>query len=251
MGRTRVFSAMVLAVVVAVSATALFGALDTASATRVAAPPDLVLSLDHTSAEGGSGLYAPLGSILIAEDLADDIQPGSALTFVLAAPDGFEFNPGIGSVFGAFGIDITSAGIVVTATRISVTLEVPAGALPDAVIVNDIQVRPTNLVPTVGHIYRPLEDGGTAVVRNVIPGAAPDGAGGTRFATLLSVPGTTQSEELRFVGGSAGAAGRFLSEARDVRVRLVARDRFGNVTSQLGGRIDPWDNARRTGAGRR
>jgi len=147
-----------------------------------------------TPATGGTclnvtpGAYKVLSNIVITEAAVTDISTGAGLTFILAAPAGFEFRPVTGNVVFTAGRDISSATIVVTNTTITVTLNVPTNANLDAFRIRNIEMR--SLVPyATGSVVRPIA-GGTAVIAGDAPGAGVNhasltttGSGGT-FTTI-------------------------------------------------------------------
>ncbi|MBL7914124.1 MAG: T9SS type A sorting domain-containing protein [Bacteroidia bacterium] len=128
-----------------------------------------------TPATGGSclaiapGGYTPLGSITIAETINNDIPIQIGGTFILQAPAGFEFNPGVGSVSITTGADITSASINITSSLITVTLNVGNINALDLFRIRNIEVRAT-AANASGNILRTIS-GGTASINGNAPGA--------------------------------------------------------------------------------
>lgn len=130
------------------------------------------------------GAYTVLTNMVITEVNVNDFGIQSGATFILTAPSGFEFNPGIGNVVFQSGRDITFASISVTPTDITVTLDVAGNSLNDIIRIRYIEVRATAPNAT-GEILRTLA-GGTAVMAGNDPGAGishgslySSGAGGT------------------------------------------------------------------------
>jgi hypothetical protein len=138
-----------------------------------------------TPATGGSclavapGGFTPLGSISIAETVNNDFAIQIGGTFILQAPAGFEFNPGVGSVAITTGADITSASINITSTLITVTLNVGNINALDLFRIRNIEVRAT-AANASGTILRNIV-GGSAIINGNAPGA------GISHGTLLAV----------------------------------------------------------------
>lgn len=140
-----------------------------------------------TTSAGGSGTYTPLAPFAIVEDQLDDFAPSpSPVTLVFRAPAGFEFEPGRGYVFAVFGQDITQAGIVVTAQAVTLTLTIPSMDRIDLVLLAGLRVRPNGTEQAIGHVYRPVDGGGTASLSGMVATADPAGIGGTAIISLVA-----------------------------------------------------------------
>lgn len=113
--------------------------------------------------------YVVLSNIRVTEGSVNDIAAGAGVTFILTAPTGFEFRPGFGYVTYTSGMDITSATLAVTATTITVTLNVATTANMDAIRIRNVQARALSY-GVFGAIERTLA-GGTAVITGDAPGA--------------------------------------------------------------------------------
>lgn len=128
-----------------------------------------------TPATGGNclsispGPYAIIGNITIAETLNNDFPIQAGSTFILTAPLGFEFRPGVGNISIASGADISFASISVTTSTITVTLNVGNVNALDYFRIRNIEVRATGPNQT-GNLYRTLT-GGTATITGNAPGA--------------------------------------------------------------------------------
>jgi hypothetical protein len=127
--------------------------------------------------------YASLGNIVITEGGNTDFGNGAAqtnVTFILAAPTNFEFQPGVGSVSFAAGANITSASIVVTATQLTVTFSNCFGggcsAAIDVMTISGLKVRGITANTPSSLITR---SGGTAVINGST-------IGGITYGSLFS-----------------------------------------------------------------
>ena len=91
----------------------------------------------------GSGVYATLTNITIAEGANDDFSTSSKV-FVLGAPSGFNFKAAVGTLTITPGTDVISSGITVTTTSIVVNLDLNNGTADgifDAILIGGIQVK--------------------------------------------------------------------------------------------------------------
>ena len=69
------------------------------------------------------GAWKTVTDIVVTEGAANDFAASQTnLTYVLGAPTGFEFKPGVGSVSKANGRDVSSVSINVTSGQITVTI---------------------------------------------------------------------------------------------------------------------------------
>src|SRR5438552_8690782 len=65
--------------------------------------------------------FTALGNIVITEGAASDFAPGNSQTLVLTVADGWQFNPGVGTVTFTTSRDITAASLSVTSSTLTVT----------------------------------------------------------------------------------------------------------------------------------
>ena len=115
------------------------------------------------------GTYTVLSNMVISETNVNDFAIQSGTTYILTAPTGFEFNPGVGNVVFQSGRDITNTTLLVNASTITVTLTVAGNTLSDILRIRYIEVRST--APNVsGSILRTIV-GGTAIITGNAPGA--------------------------------------------------------------------------------
>lgn len=120
------------------------------------------------------GTYTTLGDITITEGAKNDFSVQANATFILTAPAGFEFNPGVGSVSGQVPTNsgnISTMTIAVTSSTITLTYTVLGTNKWDYIIISGIQVIATSYNAS-GNILRLSGSGGTA---NVVGDAAGSG----------------------------------------------------------------------------
>src|SRR5262245_30270033 len=85
--------------------------------------------------------FTALGNIVITEGVSTDLEVGSNQTLILTVPDGWQFNPGTGTVTFTGSRDITSASLSVTATALTVTFSVSGTGKMDVLTIGGVQVR--------------------------------------------------------------------------------------------------------------
>lgn len=139
--------------------------------------------------------YTNLGNIVITEGSNTDFGNGAAqtnVTFILAAPANFEFQPATGAVSFTAGRNITAATISVTATEITITLSNcaggPCGGAIDVLTISGIRVRGITAATPSSQITRGggTPAGGTAVITGAV-------VGGLTYGNLVSTTFPTPS----------------------------------------------------------
>lgn len=207
----------------------------------------VTISVDTTSASGGTGTWTTLPDMFFEEAYSNDV--GGAITMTL--PAGYEFNTaaGVGTATLIQGhnnasknINSTAVGGNFTLNRTATTLRIPVTSLsetgnnPNLIRWRGVQVRPTGTAPlaaanimlTVVAPLHPTTDGIMATL-TLVHGAM------TKLQTVL--PGQT------FTAGS-GVTGTPTARTAGtpfVVTQLVATDRFNNVvTSYTGSKAVTW-----------
>ncbi|HMT29100.1 MAG TPA: hypothetical protein PKD91_07460, partial [Bacteroidia bacterium] len=185
-------------------------------------------------APGGS--YTVLSNITITEASATDFSIQTGATFILTAPAGFEFRPGIGNVVFLSGRDITSASLVVTASTITVTMTVSNNTQMDYFRIRSIETRAITANGT-GNILR-TATGGTANIAGDIPGGGINhgslfatGSGGT----FTTVSNGVWSNPATWTGGVVPSCTDNVSIKHQVNVDVVVS--LGNLTINSGGNL--------------
>ncbi len=195
-----------------------------------------------TSATGGTclnvtpGAYKMLSNIILTEAAVTDMSIQAGTTFILTAPAGFQFRPGFGSVVFTAGRDISSATLSVTATTITVTLNVPTNVNLDVLRIRSIEVR--SLVPyATGNILRTVA-GGTAVIAGNAPGAGVNHASLTTTgtgATFNTISNGNWSSPGTWSGGVSPSCSDNVVIGHQVNVNGVVG--VNNVTINTGGNL--------------
>jgi hypothetical protein len=143
----------------------------------------------NKAATGSAPAWTTLSSITILEGITDDIQggSGSAITdvLVLNAPTGWQFNPAspISLSFSSGG-NILSMAYTITATTLTVSLDVDGNFAPDVFSISGLQVQATSTSAASGNIYASSVTGITGIVA---------GTSGTNFGNLSQDPIVTPS----------------------------------------------------------
>ncbi len=141
---------------------------------------------------GSSAGFTTLGNIILTEgsntDFADTAS--ASKTLILLAPNGWQFNTGVGTVSASSGKDIKTSpagsapAISVTSSTITVTFIVSGVTKTDVLTISGIQVQATSASSSAGNIYRPGTGGGSATIAGITTTANTDGSGGTNFGSL-------------------------------------------------------------------
>ena len=238
------------ALLTAIAVLAVLVVTDRAGATAFFAG-STTLSVDHSSAAGGTGAYATIQSILFFEGAADDFAPGRVHTLILLVPAGFEFEAGSGSLEIAPGGDITAGNLdAVTPTAITLSFTTDAGGDgSDSITVSGVRARPTTTTPATGQIQASAASTAAIVglVRQGEPGTV------TNFGILKTVAGlptgslVVEPLNTDATNGSGGPAAA-LNAGVTFAVRVRALDRFGN-NATIGAQSTPATIAFTTNAG--
>src|SRR5262245_29666231 len=85
--------------------------------------------------------FTALGNIVITEGVATDFAVGNNQTLILTVPDGWQFNPGVGTVTFSSSRNITAASLSVSASTLTVTFSVNGNAKLDALTISGVQVQ--------------------------------------------------------------------------------------------------------------
>ncbi len=180
------------------------------------------ISIDTTSASGGSGTYKTLSGPSIIEIAPEDISVG---THTITLPSGWEFN--IGSTVTVFRTagDIGPESQVITPSTNSFTFTITSASTENsalAFMLNSMEVRPTGTTPSTSN----MTYSGAGIV-GVVDGS-------TNFGTLSTVAGTVT--KLAFTTEPGGAVYGSLLDPQPV---VVTQDQFGNEsTIGLGASLD-------------
>ncbi len=157
--------------IVLVYAIVLFSVLTSIGNAAVVITPASGVCLNNTP-----GAFSTIGSITIQEGLMTDFSVQTSATLILSAPSGFEFLAASGSVSYTAGRNITSAGVVITATTITVTYTVTGVNRADRLVISGLQARGL-IAGSNGNILR---TGGTANIAGDATG------GGVNHGSLSS-----------------------------------------------------------------
>ena len=189
-----------------------------AAATVTPASGGINISIDTTSASGGSGIYKALSGPGINELVAGDISTG-VHTITLSA--GWEFEISTISIT-TFGSDIVFESTSIAPSATSFSFNVTAQSTTGGIVgFGGLKVRPTGTTPSTGNM--------------TYSGAGIVGVdGNTNFGTLSTVAGTVA--KLAFTTQPGGAVyGLLLSPQPTVKTQ----DQFGNdSTSGLAANLD-------------
>jgi len=181
-----------------------------AAATVTAASGGTNISIDTTSAPGGSGVYKTLSGPSITETAPGDISVG---THVITLPAGWEFNTGSTVTVVRTAGDIEPDSQTITPDVNSFTFTITGASTENsglAFIISSMKVRPTGTAPSTGN----MAYSGSGI-------AGVDGS--TNFGTLSTVAGTVT--QLAFTTEPGGAVyGSLLSPQPVVK----NQDQFGN-----------------------
>src|SRR5213593_1078193 len=167
----------------------------------------------------GAGFTA-LGSIVITEGASTDFAVGNNQTLTLTVPDGWQFNPGVGTVTFIGARNITAATLSVTASTLTVTFSVGGADKLDALTLGGLQVQAidgANLA-AADYIRNRFENPGTAVIAGIEQDF-------TTFGLLNEVAGAAKALAMQTQPGATSTAGALFSPQPAVQVV----DQFGNL----------------------
>src|SRR3989338_6045206 len=192
-----------------------------AAATVTPASGGTNISIDTTSAPGGSGIYKTLSGPSITETAPGNISVG---THVITLPVGWEFNTGSTVTVVRTVGDIEPESQLAVLTANTLTFEITQASAESsglAFIISSMKVRPTGPAPSSGNM--------------TYSGAGIDGvSGSTIFGTLSTVPGTVT--KLAF---TAQPTDTVYGSVITPHPTVVIQDQFGNdSTSGLAANLD-------------
>ena len=191
----------------------------TAVGSIVPAPGGTNISLDTSSAPGGSGAYASLGGISIPEAAPGEIKLG-IYTFNL--PAGWEFDTLSPVTVSSNGIYMRWWPINPAPNAASFSFEIERSSVTTAetILLSGLRVRPTGTTPlSAANIYMTCVNTiGTCGITGVMAGS-----GGTNFGTLSSVAGAAVRLSVTGTATQTAGAGNELT--------ITAYDQFGNVAT--------------------
>src|SRR2546425_11605471 len=145
-------------------------------------PPQPRANVVITSPTGGNNIPADkalnstngaaitaLGNIVITEGVNTDFANGTGVTMILTIPDGWRFNPGVGTVTFTSGRNISAASISVVTNTATVTFTVSGTPSLDTLTIGGLQVQALNgaNVPGGEYIRRVFGNGDTAVIAGI------------------------------------------------------------------------------------
>ena len=198
------------------------------------------------AANATSPQFTQLGDIVLAESAVGDFVIQSNRTFVLTAPSGWEFNPGVGSTSttksGPGGNELTANSIAISATTITVNLTVTGTAQTNTLSIKNLEVRATNgaNIPASGNILRTVGTPGTAIINGVTNdvtnfGSLSQTAGVVR-KLVVTLPNQTFTDGSTIVGsGNSGTPSNQTAGVAFNISRLTATDQFFNVVTTYSG----------------
>jgi hypothetical protein len=116
----------------------------------------------------GAGFVA-LGNLVITEAVASDFATGDNQTLILTGPEGWRFNPGVGSISFIANRDVTAASLAVTTSNITITFSTKADTKMDALTISGVQVQALDgaNMPGAGYLRQLFENPGTAVIAGI------------------------------------------------------------------------------------
>src|SRR5439155_26790596 len=144
--------------------------------------PHLLANVVITSPTGGNNIpadkalnstngaaFTALGNIVITEGVNTDFANGTGVTMILTIPDGWRFNPGVGTVTFTSGRNISAASISVVTNTATVTFTVSGAAALDTLAIGNLQVQALDgaNVPGGEYIRRVFGNSGTAVIAGI------------------------------------------------------------------------------------
>ena len=167
------------------------------------------ISIDTTSASGGSGAWASLSGLTIVEGAAADIAVG---VHTLTLPAGWEFDTSQEISLGTIGNGLTLSSNDIypaTASTINFTVNATSTNADKIIFENGIKVRPTGTTTSTGNIHL------TAGVINGLDGSTSFGTLSTVAGVVTKVAFTTQPTDTTY--------GSTISS-----VVVKTQDQFGN-----------------------
>src|SRR6266566_816103 len=113
--------------------------------------------------------FTALGNIVITEGVNTDFANGTGVIMILTIPDGWRFNPGVGTVTFTSGRNISAASISVATNTATVTFTVSGIPALDTLTIGSLQVQALDgaNVPGGEYIRRVFGNGDTAVIAGI------------------------------------------------------------------------------------
>src|SRR5258708_3228738 len=163
--------------------------------------------------------FVSLGNIVLTEGAKADFAVGPNQTIILTGPDGWQFNPGVGSVAFLGNGDITAASISVSSSNIIVTVTVGGVSKSDTLTISGVLVQPLDgtLDPNAGYILRLSSNPGTEDIAGILDDT-------TTFGLLNTVPGAPKQLRIVRQPSPSATAGVVFSTQPDIQTF----DQFGN-----------------------
>ncbi|PIR04713.1 MAG: hypothetical protein COV57_03040, partial [Candidatus Liptonbacteria bacterium CG11_big_fil_rev_8_21_14_0_20_35_14] len=177
------------------------------------------VSIDTTSASGGSGTYTDLGTISILEQAIGEIGLG---LHTFTVPSGWQIDPGsvitVGANWALSGLSLSHPTTITpdNSTQFSININAVSNNQVATLSFQGLRVRPTGTVPSTGNILHTV---------GIITGVTNES---TNFGTLTTVPGAPEHFTLTVDDTTPGAG-------ETVTATMTARDQFENVTTTYSG----------------
>ena len=177
------------------------------------------VSIDTTSASGGSGTYTNLGTISIVEQSIGEIGLG---LHTFTVPTGWQIDPGsvitVGANWALSGLSLSHPTTITpdNDTQFSININAVSNNQVATLSLQGLRVRPTGTTPSTGNILHTV--GTITGVTN----------GSTNFGTLTTVAGSPAQFTVVVDNATPGAGDT-------VTATVTARDQFGNVATTYTG----------------
>ena len=176
------------------------------------------VSIDTTSATGGTGAWTNVSGPSVIENASGQVAAG---THTLTLPAGWEFNtahPISVAVSGGTTLSVASTTITPSATSFSFSVTATSTTGTSTIAFSGIQVRPTG---TTTPSFGTMTETGAAI-------AGIDS--GTSFGSFSTDPGHAVSVgvEASGGGGTGVAPAQSLASGNQLKVYAITRDQFGN-----------------------
>ncbi|MFA6170975.1 MAG: Ig-like domain-containing protein [Patescibacteria group bacterium] len=186
------------------------------------------VSIDTTSAPGGSGTWRTLSGPTINETAPGSIEVG---THTFNLPDGWEFNTGSTVTVVRTVGDIEPESQVITPGPNSFTFSITGASTANsglAFIISSMKVRPTGIAPSTGNITHSSVDG--AAIAGVT-----DGVGGTSFGTLSTIAGAPTQVKIETAANGSGTviSPQDVISGNTLTAYTIERDQFNNFVNNV------------------
>jgi len=169
----------------------------------------------------GAGFVA-LGSLVISEAAATDFESGDNQTLILTGPEGWRFNPGVGSISFIGSRDVTAASLIVATSNITITFSTKADTKLDALTISGVQVQALDgaNMAAAGYLRRLFENPGTAVIAGIELDFS-------TFGLLNQIAGTARALTVQTQPSANATAGAPFVQQPEISIV----DQFGNLCS--------------------